>query len=121
MTTNDTFLAVFLGGKTSPKMAAWNALPEPERQKKTQEGMAAWHGWVEKHKSDIVAMGGPLGKTKKVSLSGIEDVSNAMGAFTIVRAQSHEAAAKLFENHPHFSIFPGEAVEVMPVLPIPAQ
>jgi hypothetical protein len=25
----------------------------------------------------------------------------------------------MFENHPHFAIFPGEAVEVMPVLPIP--
>ena len=37
-----------------------------------------------------------------------------------VRADSHEAAAKLFENHPHFTIFPGESVEVMPVLPIPA-
>ncbi|MDR3462508.1 MAG: hypothetical protein P4L76_09375 [Beijerinckiaceae bacterium] len=35
------------------------------------------------------------------------------------RAESPEAAAKLFENHPHFTIFPGESVEVMPVLPIP--
>ena len=26
MSTNDTFLAVFLGSKTSPKWAAWNAL-----------------------------------------------------------------------------------------------
>jgi len=26
---------------------------------------------------------------------------------------------RLFENHPHFSIFPGDAVEVMEVLPIP--
>jgi hypothetical protein len=42
-----------------------------------------------------------------------------MGAFIIVRADSHEAAAKLFEKHPHFTIFPGESVEVMPVLPIP--
>ena len=42
-----------------------------------------------------------------------------MGAFTVVRAASHEAAAKLFEDHPHFSIFPGESIEIMPVLPIP--
>jgi hypothetical protein len=65
-------------------------------------------------------MGGPLGKTKRVGANGIADVSNEMGAFTVVRAESHEAAAKMFENHPHFAIFPGEAVEVMPVLPIPA-
>lgn len=117
--STDTFLAVFLGSKTSAKWAAWDALPEAERLAKGQQGMAAWKAWVEKHQAAIVAMGGPLGKTKKVDDNGIADISNAMGAFTVVRAPSHEAAAKLFENHPHFAIFPGEAVEVMPVLPIP--
>jgi hypothetical protein len=119
MSTNDTFLAVFLGSKTSAKMAAWNALPEAERRAREQQGIAAWKAWVEKHQAAIVAMGGPLGKTKKVDSNGIADIANEMGAFTVVRAGSHEAAAKLFENHPHFAIFPGERVEIMPVLPIP--
>lgn len=117
--SNDTYLAVFLGSKTSAKMAAWNALPEPERRAKEQQGIAAWHGWVEKHQGAIVAMGGPLGKTKRIDAGGIADIANEMGAFTVVRAPSHEAAARMFENHPHFAIFPGERVEVMPVLPIP--
>jgi len=120
MDTGNTFLAVFLGGKSSPRMAAWNALPEAERQAKTKEGIAAWKAWSEQHPGAIVAMGGPLGKTKKITQQGIEDTSNDMGAFMVVRADSHEAAAKLFENHPHFMIFPGESVEVMPVLPIPS-
>jgi hypothetical protein len=81
--------------------------------------MAAWKAWVEKHHGAIVGMGGPLGKTKKVAPGGMADVSNEMGAYTVVRADSHEATAKLFENHPHFAIFPGESVEIMPVLPIP--
>ncbi|HUB65057.1 MAG TPA: hypothetical protein VL996_11560 [Methylocella sp.] len=119
MSTNDTYLAVFLGSKTSPKMTAWNALSESERQVKQQEGIAAWKAWVEKHQAVIVGMGGPLGKTKKITPHGIKDTSNAMGAYMVVRAESHEAAAKLFEKHPHFMIFPGESVEVMPVLPIP--
>jgi hypothetical protein len=119
MSTNDTYLAVFLGSKTSPRMKAWMALPEKERRAREQEGMAAWKSWAEKHQADIVAMGGPLGKTKKVTQNGIEDTSNELGAFTIVRAASHEAAAKLFEKHPHFAIFPGESIDVMPVLPIP--
>ena len=119
MSTNDTYLAVFLGSKTSPKFAAWNALPEGERRAKEQQGMAAWKAWVDKHQGAIVAMGGPLGKTKKVDAQGIADVSNEMGAFTVVRADSHEAAAKMFEGHPHFAIFPGESIEIMPVLPIP--
>ena len=80
---------------------------------------AAWKAWVQKHQAAIVDMGGPLGKTKKITQSGIADVNNEMGGFTVIRAESQEAAAKLFENHPHFAIFPGESVEVMPVLPIP--
>ena len=27
--------------------------------------------------------------------------------------------AKLFENHPHFAIFPGDSIEIMESLPIP--
>jgi hypothetical protein len=119
MNTNDTYLAVFLGSKTSPNMTAWKDLPEAERHAKQQEGIAAWKAWAEKHQSAIVGMGGPLGKTKRISQRGIEDTINAIGAYTIVRADSHEAAAKIFEEHPHFTIFPGECVEIMPILPIP--
>ena len=119
MSTNDAYLAIFLGS-SGPKMAAWKALPDAEQKTKMQEGIAAWHAWVDAHKDAIVAMGGPLGKTKKVSAQGIEDVSNNLGGYTVVRAGSHEEAAKLFENHPHFTVFPGESVEIMPVLPVPA-
>ncbi len=119
MSTNNTFLAVFLGDKSSPKMAAWNALSEAERKAKMQEGIAAWKAWVEMYQAAIVGMGGPLGKTKKISDRGIEDISNMLSAYTVVRADSHEAAAMMFEKHPHFTNFPGDSVEVMPVMPIP--
>src|SRR5258707_1131403 len=119
VSTHDSYLAVFLGSKASPRMTAWNALSDADRRAKEQEGIAAWKAWAGKHQAVIVGMGGPLGKTKTVSQRGIEDVSNEMSAFVVVRANSHEAAAALFENHPHFTIFPGEAVQVMPVLPIP--
>jgi hypothetical protein len=115
----DTYLAVFVGSKTSAKAAAWNALSEAERKTREREGIAGWKAWVEKHQDALAEMGGPLGKTKRVGPGGIADISNEMGAFTVVRAASHEAAARMFENHPHFAIFPGEAVEIMPVLPIP--
>ena len=83
--------------------------------------MAAWKAWIEKNRAAVSVMGGPLGRTKQVTERGIEDVSNAMGGFMIVTADSHEAAAGLFEQHPHFTIFPGESVEIMPVLPIPGE
>ena len=117
--STDTFLAVFTGSKTSPRMQAWFALPDDERKAKEMEGFLAWKAWAQKHAAATVFMGGPLGKTKSVTLEGIADISNNLSAFMVVRAESHEAAARMFENHPHFAIFPGEDVEVMPVLPIP--
>jgi hypothetical protein len=116
---SDTYLAIFLGDKDGARIREWNALSEEERGARAAEGMAAWKAWVEKNQASLVQLGGPLGKTKRVSGDGIADISNAMSAVTIVRAESHEAAAKLFEGHPHFTIFPGEAVEIMPVMPIP--
>ena len=119
MSPNDTYLAVFLGRKTGARMKTWMALSEAERRAREREGIAAWQAWLEKHRAAVSATGGPLGKTKRITERGVEDVSNEMGAFVVVRADSHEAAARLFEKHPHFTIFPGESIEVMPVLPIP--
>lgn len=115
----NTYLAVFVGSKNSPNRAAWDALPEAQRRAKEQEGIAAWGAWAQKHAAAIVTFGGPVGKTKRVTARGIADVSNEIGGFTVVRADSPQSAAALFERHPHFSIFPGDGVEVMPIMPIP--
>jgi len=111
------FLAVFLG--TPGGGEAWSAMPEAERKAKEKEGFDGWGKWMQDHAGAIADIGGPLGKTKKVSKKGIEDIRNEMGAFSVVSAESHAEAAKMFENHPHFSIFPGDRVEVMEILPIP--
>lgn len=83
------------------------------------KGMQAWRDWMARNAARIVETGGPLGKTKRVTTAGIADASNHMAAYIIVEADDHEAAARLFENHPHFSIFPGDGVDVMPCLAIP--
>ena len=81
--------------------------------------MKAWGEWVETHRQAIVDNGAPLGKTKCISRAGIADIRNELTAYAVIEAESHEAAAKLFERHPHFTIFPGDSVEVMECLPIP--
>jgi len=111
------FLAIYTGSPDS--MSSWDTLTEQEKKSRTAEGIAAWHAWVDKHKASIVEMGAPLGRTRKVSASGITDIRNNMTGYTVMQAESHEAAAKLFENHPHFTIFPGDGVEIMECLPIP--
>lgn len=116
-----TFLAIYIGDHQSPNGLTWNKLDEPTRQKRIEAGLQAWHAWGDKHKAVIVEIGAPLGKTKRISGAGIADVRNNMTGYTVVQADSHEAAAKMFENHPHFTIFPGDSVEVMECLPLPGQ
>jgi hypothetical protein len=112
------YLAVFTG--TPGAMARRESLPESERHQRQAQGMAAWKKWLGDNAGAIVEMGGPLSRTKLVASGGISDIRNNLSAFTIVQAESQEAAARLFLNHPHFTIFPGEGVEVMEVLPVPA-
>jgi hypothetical protein len=113
------FIAIFIGSPTSANVKKWESLDQTERKTQETKGMIAWGNWVEKNKKSILDTGNPLGKTKQINPNGISDIRNQMTAYTIVEAESHEAAAKLFENHPHFMIFPGDSIEVMECLPIP--
>jgi hypothetical protein len=112
-----TYLAVFLGKPEA--MDAWKMMPEAERKQREQTGIEAWHKWVSDHKDAIAEMGSPLGKAKRTDKKGVSDVCNELGAWTVVNANSQDEAAKLFLDHPHFTIFTGDRVEVMECLPIP--
>ncbi len=111
------FLAIYTG--TPERMNAWKALDEKTKKEREQAGMRAWQDWGKTHEKSIISHGAPLGKTKKIDPRGISDIKNQMAAYTIIEAPDHEAAAKLFLNHPHFTIFPGDAVEIMECLPMP--
>jgi len=106
------FLALYMGNDAPP------AQPSPDTIAK---GMAAWNKWMTDHAKQVVETGGPLGKTKKTSKAGLSDTKNHVAGYVIVEAENHDAAAKMFLNHPHFAIFPGDSVEIMEVMPIPGQ
>lgn len=113
------FLAIYTGSPSTENMQKWNALDEKTRRERQKAGMEAWGQWGAKYQNAIVYQGGPLGKTKLVNKKGLADITNLMAAYTIVQAESHEAAAKMFTEHPHFTIFPGDGVEIMECLEIP--
>jgi hypothetical protein len=114
------FLAVYIGTEASMKASGWNALSDAERKEREKAGKKAWDQWVERHKASILEVGAPLGKTLRASKRGIEKTRNELVAFTLVQAESHEEAARMFENHPHYTVFPGESIEIMECLPMPA-
>ncbi|WDI30192.1 hypothetical protein PUV54_09490 [Hyphococcus flavus] len=111
------FLAVYTG--TPASFEKWKTMDEAERKKREEKGMKAWMDWGATHASATVVEGGPLGKTKRASTDGITDIKNNLSGYIVIEAASHDEAAKMFENHPHFTIFPGDAVEIMECLPIP--
>lgn len=115
------FVAVYMGTHDAGSRAQWDQLDPAERAKREQAGMEAWMKWGATHAAAIVDDGSPLGKTKRASRDGITDTRNAITGYTIVEAESHEAAARMFADHPHFAIFPGDSVEIMECLPIPGR
>jgi hypothetical protein len=110
------YLAVFLSNKSGPQWQAWYAMSDEERRATDARGVPAVLAWDAAHRDAIVYQGGPLGPTLRTTLAGVEPAVNEMTVFMVVRAESHEAAAKMFEGHPHMTIFPCHAVEVMPLL-----
>lgn len=115
------YMAVFTGSPTAFEGYAKRFANEDERKANDRKGMEAWMKWAQDHQAAIVDMGAPLGRTKRVTKEGITDTRNNLGAYTVVQAESQEEAAKMFAGHPHFTIFPGDGVEIMECLPIPTR
>jgi hypothetical protein len=116
-----TFMAIYMGSEAARAKSGWETLSADDLERREAEGMAAWMAWGEKHAAAIVDQGAPLGKTKRAAAEGITNTTNGVTGYVIVRADSHEAAARMFESHPHFTIFPGDSVEIMECLPLPGR
>ena len=114
------FLAVYRGDPQKGN-DEWDQLSKEESGKREQLGMEAWGKWMQVNASRIIVSGGPLGKTLRVDRGGISKVVNNDCGYIVIEAENHEEAANIFLNHPHFSIFPGDNVEIMECLPIPGQ
>src|SRR5882757_556648 len=115
------FLAIYIGTASSFERSKWSEMDEGKRKNLEASGIKAWGDWMTAHQAAIVDQGGPLGKTKRTAAQGVSDTKNSMTGYVVVHAESHETAAKMFENHPHFTIFPGDSVEIMECLPIPGR
>ena len=112
---NDTKLNKFIALYLIPSsvMADW-AKTDPNARKSTEERMKAeWDKWMGDH-AKMITLTEAGGKTKQVTASGISDIKNDICLYSFIEAESHEAAAKTFENHPHLQI-PQSSIEVMAV------
>jgi hypothetical protein len=89
-----------------------NATPEQQKA-----GMDLWMSWANNAKGAIVDMGAPLGKGLRITSNGATPVTNDLGGWSILQAESPEALAAVLKGHPHFHTPDGwiEAVEVLSI------
>lgn len=94
-------------------MDEWLAKPEAERKAEEEQMQNEWNAWMAAHQ-DVLTETAGIGKPKRITAAGIEDSRNDIMMYSFVEADSLEAAAELFKDHPHFGI-PGGWIEVMAV------
>lgn len=108
------FLVLYMANGAQFQEMMKNATPEQHKK-----GMDGWMKWMDVHKKSLVDSGAPLGKTKRVDAKGASDTTNDVCGYSIVQAESADAATKMFgQDQPHVQM-PGAWVEIIEIMPIP--
>ena len=102
-------------------LAAFRALPKAEQEATDRAALKAWEELSKRNAAAIVATDVVVSKTKRVTKTDIADARNQIAGFLIVGAADINAAARLFHDHPHITVFPGDGIDVMPVVTEPRQ
>lgn len=108
------FVAVYT--VKSEDIDAFRTRPKSEQDAIDAAGLEAWEQWRKRNAAAIVAADVMVGKTKRVTRTGIADAKNQIAGVTIVEAADITAAAEIFQDHPHITVFPGDGIDVMPVI-----
>jgi hypothetical protein len=93
---------------------AMKATPE-----QAKAGMDAWMAWSQKAAGTIADMGAPLGKALRVTPAGASAITNDLGGYSILQAESKEALAEKLKGHPHFMMGSDSVIEVTEIMPMP--
>ena len=108
------FLAVYT--MKHQDFAAFRNLAEAEQDAINTIGVAQWAAWEERNAAVILDRGGMVGKTTRINRDGVTDAANPFCGYLVVEAETAAAAAQLFRDHPHITVFPGDGVDIMPFL-----
>ena len=106
------FLVLYEASVSASEMMA-QATPE-----QTRAGMEAWMAWAGTAGSALVDLGAPLGAEERIPDGELARSRHTTG-FSILEADSIQAAVGLVRDHPHLHT-PGESsIRVLELLPIP--
>lgn len=96
-------------------MEAMKKMMETTSAEERQKGMDEWSSWMKDHMADLADRGGPVGKNTEMTAGGATEKSNDLGGYSVIQAESKEAAVALLSDNPHFKM-PGAVAEVMEVV-----
>jgi hypothetical protein len=113
------FLAVYT--MKPEDLARFRARPKAEQKAADAVGIKQWSDWEKANAASFPDKGGMVGKTRRVTKDGISDAQNGFCGYIVVEAENIDAAARLFKDHPHFTVFPGDGVDVMPFMTGPQE
>lgn len=82
-----------------------------------QSSMAEWMAWFQRAAAAVVEMGTPTGDSTVINGAA---ASGFIGGYTIIQAESPDAAKRVFDGHPHLGA-PGSSIELLELLPMPGQ
>ncbi|MDN4475749.1 hypothetical protein QQX09_07760 [Demequina sp. SYSU T00192] len=100
----------------APPMPADAAPPEPEQ---VQEMMDAWYGWANSVGENLIDLGTPLSGGVHVEPDGLTGSTKEVAGYSILMADSMEAAVELAQSHPHLNMPGGCSIEVHEAEPLP--
>lgn len=108
------FIVLFLA--PAAVLEEWMKTPQEEREVGEKKMREDWDAWMATHASMIKETNAG-GKTKRVSTEGVVDAKNDIMLYSVIEAESHEAASNAFIGHPHLTI-PQATIEVMAIRPM---
>ena len=103
------FIFTYHGGKT------------PETPEEGQKGMEVWKKWASDLGAALVNPGTPVGVTKVLTKDGVSDdpSPHPIMGFSVVEAESMDAALELLKDCPHMHMFEG-TLEVSEMMHMPS-
>lgn len=89
----------------------WMKKPEADRKAEEAKMKGEWDAWLAAHK-DAVLNTIALGANKRATKEGVADMRNDLMLSSYVQAESADAAAEIFKDHPHLRLS-GAAIDIM--------
>jgi hypothetical protein len=94
--------------------------PEKMTEEQSNEVMAQWNVWMEKHGAALADLGAPFGAHASVGGDGNEQTPANLAGYTIVEADSLEAAKGFCDGHPFLHGTGADfAVDIFELVPVP--